>query len=233
MHYFHTHTHTHTDLVLIQWTDCIDCVCMRFGGEKRYDQKRAAGVFLFTRRSFLKWIPSDHQMPSIRTHKLCWNNNDAPFLLLTARLLHTTSDSSVGAEPQQPKTNSTSNGKLDIVQCLEKEPTGVCVCVCVRHMTYMCENVQACTGVHLHDIHQPRSANATALLYKCGHMRVCLSVPGIWTHTLCTQRLLAIFFPLFLSYVRKQLIMTQMVGTAFWHREAGQRRGTVMLKKWK
>lgn len=34
-----------------------------------------------------------------------------------------------------------------------------------------------------------------------------------------------------LSYVRKQVIMTQMVDTPFWQREAGQHGGTVMLKK--
>lgn len=59
------------------------------------------------------------------------------------------------------------------------------------------------------------------MFVSAGHVHAALLDQGT-----CVQ-----FF--FLSCVRKQvvIIMTLMVGTAFWHREARRQKATLMLKK--
>lgn len=148
----------------------------------------------------------------------------------------------MGAEPRQPKTNSTSNGKLDTVQNAWRKSlqvsacAQVCVCVRVWDMAYMCKKgagMYRCASARHPSAPSAHAATCTADI-NWGHMRVCLSLPGMWTHTHCTEGLFAIFFPhFFRMWENKLLLWLKWWVQLFWHREAGRQRITVMLKKWK
>ena len=105
----------------------------------------------------------------------------------------------------------------------------MCVCVCVtQYAQGLCENVRASTGGCMFPSAHPSMQTLT-------HEGMFVATMHVDAYLRNRRSVFNISILFFSSYVRKQVVIikTQMVGRAFWHREAGRQRGPVMLQKLK